>query len=82
MAAAVAAPALLGKFSEAELDQTVEQFLRGQCQQRVDALKRHIDGLVDSFAASATTASLASTSACSLASDGGRDASSRSRCCY
>jgi len=51
------APAqLLTKLSEAELDQTVEQFLRAQCQQRVASLKRHIGDLAANFEASAKSA--------------------------
>ena len=28
---------------------TVEEYLRGQCERRVEQLKRHMDGLIDSF---------------------------------
>ena len=37
------------QLTEAELDMTVEEYLRAQCERRVDQLKRHMEGLIESF---------------------------------
>ena len=35
--------------TDAELDMTVEEYLRAQCERRVEQLKRHMEGLIESF---------------------------------
>ena len=35
--------------TEAELDMSVEEYLKAQCERRVEQLKRHMEGLIDSF---------------------------------
>lgn len=44
-----AAPDLTAALTEAELDMTVEDYLRAQCDRRVESLKRHMDSLIDGF---------------------------------
>ena len=44
-----AAGALIKALTEAELDMTVEQFLKDQCKTRVLTLKRHADELIGKF---------------------------------
>eukprot|EP00308_Calcidiscus_leptoporus_P012763 CAMPEP_0119355282 /NCGR_PEP_ID=MMETSP1334-20130426/4130_1 /TAXON_ID=127549 /ORGANISM="Calcidiscus leptoporus, Strain RCC1130" /LENGTH=219 /DNA_ID=CAMNT_0007369059 /DNA_START=15 /DNA_END=674 /DNA_ORIENTATION=+ len=44
-----AAGVLIKGLTEAELDMTVEQFLKEQCKQRVATLKRHADDLIGRF---------------------------------
>eukprot|EP00965_Chrysotila_dentata_P069223 2287794-Pleurochrysis_carterae.AAC.3 len=40
---------LIAGLTEAQLDQTVEAFLRAECQQRAEQLKRHVDSVIEKF---------------------------------
>ena len=42
-------PALADSLTEEELDMTVEEYLKKQCERRVEQLKRHMEGLVENF---------------------------------
>jgi hypothetical protein len=43
------APDLSAQLTDAELDMTVEEYLKAQCSRRVDQLKRHMESLIESF---------------------------------
>ena len=49
VASATANATLNDALSDAELDMTVEEYLRAQCDRRVEQLKRHMEGLIESF---------------------------------